>query len=167
MKDWENCLKLNVLAPMALTHAFSPGMVERKVALTSLQLAHISCIAQWIILGTAQYGKAKQQALYRITEHGKKTNFFEFGTVIYAKHRLEYANTCYDTHCGFLQDGLIVNIGSIAGLEPMKSTPVYAASKWGLRGWSLSNYEASPSRPGMQLAWQAYVTCCAALSNHC
>ena len=31
MKDWENCLKLNVLAPMALTHAFAPGMVERKV----------------------------------------------------------------------------------------------------------------------------------------
>lgn len=40
-----------------------------------------------------------------------------------------------------LQDGLIINIGSIAGLESMISTPVYAASKWGLRGWSLSCYE--------------------------
>lgn len=69
MTDWERCLKLNVLAPMGMTHAFSPGMVKRK-------------------------------------------------------------------------DGLIINIGSIAGLEPMKSTPVYAASKWGLRGWSLSCYEA-------------------------
>lgn len=45
-------------------------------------------------------------------------------------------------HCK-LQDGLIINIGSIAGLEPMKSTPVYAASKWGLRGWSLSCYDVS------------------------
>lgn len=47
-----------------------------------------------------------------------------------------------------MQDGLIVNIGSIAGLEPMKSTPVYAASKWGLRGWSLSNYEVGLPQPG-------------------
>ena len=31
MTDWERCLKLNVLAPMAMTHAFSPGMVKRKV----------------------------------------------------------------------------------------------------------------------------------------
>lgn len=46
-----------------------------------------------------------------------------------------------------MQDGLILNIGSIAGLEPMKSTPVYAASKWGLRGWSLSNYEVHILRP--------------------
>ena len=46
-----------------------------------------------------------------------------------------------------MQDGLIVNIGSIAGLEPMKSTPVYAASKWGLRGWSLSNYEVGLPQP--------------------
>ncbi len=42
-----------------------------------------------------------------------------------------------------LQEGLIINIGSIAGLEPMKSTPVYAASKWGLRGWSVSCYDVS------------------------
>ena len=41
------------------------------------------------------------------------------------------------------QDGLIINVASIAGVEPMKSTPVYAASKWGLRGWSLSCYEVS------------------------
>lgn len=32
MSDWEDCMKLNVLAPMALTHAFSPGMVKRKVS---------------------------------------------------------------------------------------------------------------------------------------
>ncbi|KAA6429628.1 MAG: hypothetical protein FRX49_00062 [Trebouxia sp. A1-2] len=42
-----------------------------------------------------------------------------------------------------IMDGLIINVGSIAGLEPMKSTPVYAASKWGLRGWSLSCYDVS------------------------
>ncbi|KAL3149912.1 hypothetical protein ABBQ38_013277 [Trebouxia sp. C0009 RCD-2024] len=32
MTDWERCLKLNMLAPMALTHAFSPAMVKRKVS---------------------------------------------------------------------------------------------------------------------------------------
>ncbi len=38
MTDWERCLKLNVLAPMAMTHAFSPGMVKRKVSvITCLQ----------------------------------------------------------------------------------------------------------------------------------
>ncbi len=40
------------------------------------------------------------------------------------------------------QEGLIINMGSVAALEPMKSTPVYAASKWGIRGWSLSCYDA-------------------------
>lgn len=40
------------------------------------------------------------------------------------------------------QEGLIINLGSVAALEPMKSTPVYAASKWGIRGWSLSCYDA-------------------------
>lgn len=29
--NWEDCMKLNVLAPMFLTHAFAPGMVKRKV----------------------------------------------------------------------------------------------------------------------------------------
>ena len=38
MTDWERCLKLNVLAPMGMTHAFSPGMVKRKVnVITCLQ----------------------------------------------------------------------------------------------------------------------------------
>lgn len=51
-----------------------------------------------------------------------------------------------------MQEGLILNIGSIAGLEPMQGTPVYAASKWGLRGWSLSCYEVffaqyTPAQP--------------------
>lgn len=69
INEWQQCIQLNLLGPMALTHAFSPGMVERK-------------------------------------------------------------------------EGLIINVASVAGLEPMKSTPVYAASKWGLRGWSLSCYDA-------------------------
>ena len=44
MTDWERCLKLNVLAPMALTHAFSPGMVKRKVkVITSLTVMHCAC----------------------------------------------------------------------------------------------------------------------------
>ncbi|KAL3138522.1 hypothetical protein ABBQ32_006307 [Trebouxia sp. C0010 RCD-2024] len=67
--QWVKCIQLNLLAPMALTKAFSPAMVEKK-------------------------------------------------------------------------EGLIINLGSVAALEPMKSTPVYAASKWGIRGWSLSCYEA-------------------------
>lgn len=29
--QWEKCIKLNLLAPMALTKAFSPAMVEKKV----------------------------------------------------------------------------------------------------------------------------------------
>lgn len=46
MTDWERCLKLNVLAPMALTHAFAPGMVKRKVS-TLYQPA--SNMAGWFI----------------------------------------------------------------------------------------------------------------------
>ena len=41
------------------------------------------------------------------------------------------------------QWGRIFNIASVAGVEPMAATPVYAASKWGLRGWSLSTYNVS------------------------
>lgn len=37
--------------------------------------------------------------------------------------------------------GTIINIGSVAGLEPMTQGGAYAASKWALRGWSLSSYE--------------------------
>ena len=40
-----------------------------------------------------------------------------------------------------LQEGLIVNIGSVAAIEPMSSVCDYAASKWGLRGWSLSCHD--------------------------
>lgn len=43
-----------------------------------------------------------------------------------------------------LQAGLIVNIGSIAGEMGFAPMAVYAASKWGLRGWSLSCYEVCP-----------------------
>ncbi|DBA95764.1 TPA: hypothetical protein ACH3X1_001318 [Trebouxia sp. C0004] len=37
--------------------------------------------------------------------------------------------------------GLIINIGSIAAESGMAGQSVYAATKWGLRGWSLSCYE--------------------------
>jgi short-subunit dehydrogenase len=37
--------------------------------------------------------------------------------------------------------GLIVNIASVAGVEPMKDACAYAATKHGLRGWSLSCYQ--------------------------
>ncbi|KAL3140443.1 hypothetical protein ABBQ38_004702 [Trebouxia sp. C0009 RCD-2024] len=40
------------------------------------------------------------------------------------------------------QAGLIINIGSIAGEAGKAEESVYAATKWGLRGWSLSNFEA-------------------------
>eukprot|EP00891_Asterochloris_glomerata_P008268 jgi/Astpho2/8268/Aster-01351 len=38
--------------------------------------------------------------------------------------------------------GLIVNIGSVAGVEPMAGTPAYATSKHALKGWSTSCYAA-------------------------
>eukprot|EP01071_Lankesteria_metandrocarpae_P009965 Lankesteria_metandrocarpae@DN5264_c0_g2_i3.p1 len=38
--------------------------------------------------------------------------------------------------------GVIINISSIVGLEPMESSPAYCASKFALRGWSLSCYES-------------------------
>eukprot|EP00808_Paulinella_micropora_P023848 g37492.t1 len=65
--EWDNMLAVNLLAPMRLTRALAPPMVERG----------------W---------------------------------------------------------GVIVNIGSIAGTEPMTSSGAYAASKYGLRGWSLSTW---------------------------
>lgn len=40
------------------------------------------------------------------------------------------------------RDGLLVNICSVAGLEAMGHMPIYAASKFGLRGWSKSCFEA-------------------------
>ena len=39
-------------------------------------------------------------------------------------------------------EGAIVNIGSVAALEGMKGGGAYAVSKFGIRGWSLSTYEA-------------------------
>ncbi len=39
------------------------------------------------------------------------------------------------------REGTIINIGSISGVEPMRTGSAYAASKWALRGWSLSCYE--------------------------
>ncbi|EDQ89560.1 uncharacterized protein MONBRDRAFT_8107 [Monosiga brevicollis MX1] len=38
--------------------------------------------------------------------------------------------------------GCIINIGSVAAVEPMQSSGAYAASKHALRGWSLSCYQA-------------------------
>lgn len=43
-----------------------------------------------------------------------------------------------------MQAGLIINIGSIAGEAGKGKESVYAATKWGLRGWSLSNFEVLP-----------------------
>ena len=37
--------------------------------------------------------------------------------------------------------GVIINIGSVAAVEGMKTAGAYAASKHGLRGWSLSCYQ--------------------------
>lgn len=39
------------------------------------------------------------------------------------------------------QSGTIINVGSVSGVEPMKQGGAYAATKWALRGWSLSCYE--------------------------
>ncbi len=38
--------------------------------------------------------------------------------------------------------GVIINMGSIAAVEPMTSSCAYAATKYALRGWSLSCYQA-------------------------
>ena len=38
INEWQQCIQLNLLGPMALTHAFSPGMVERKVCTCSASL---------------------------------------------------------------------------------------------------------------------------------
>merc|ERR1711865_102318 len=39
--------------------------------------------------------------------------------------------------------GVIINIGSVAGVEPMSGTSAaYAAAKHGLRGWSTSTYQS-------------------------
>lgn len=37
--------------------------------------------------------------------------------------------------------GAIINIGSIAAVEPMTSSCAYAATKHAMRGWSLSCYQ--------------------------
>jgi short-subunit dehydrogenase len=39
------------------------------------------------------------------------------------------------------QPGLVLTVGSVAGLEPMQSSGAYAATKWAMRGWSLSSYQ--------------------------
>lgn len=39
------------------------------------------------------------------------------------------------------EHGVVVNIGSIAAIEGMTNSGVYAATKHALRGWSLSSYE--------------------------
>ena len=37
--------------------------------------------------------------------------------------------------------GVIINTGSMAGTKPMEKNVHYAASKWGIRGWTLGTYE--------------------------
>ena len=39
------------------------------------------------------------------------------------------------------EHGTIINMGSVAALEGMGGAGLYAASKFGLRGWSLSCYQ--------------------------
>jgi short-subunit dehydrogenase len=39
-------------------------------------------------------------------------------------------------------EGLIINMGSVAAIEPSAGMAVYTATKHGLRGWSLSCYQA-------------------------
>lgn len=39
------------------------------------------------------------------------------------------------------QHGLIVNVGSLVGVQPMAGSAAYAATKYGMRGWSLNCYE--------------------------
>ena len=41
----------------------------------------------------------------------------------------------------YLKEGIIINNGSIAGIAPFPAIPVYSATKWALRGWSLDCYE--------------------------
>ena len=39
----------------------------------------------------------------------------------------------------------IINMSSVAGLHASKGNPAYAASKWGMSGWSESAYEVKPA----------------------
>jgi 3-oxoacyl-[acyl-carrier protein] reductase len=39
--------------------------------------------------------------------------------------------------------GVIINISSVAGRDPVAAQAAYAASKWGLTGWSLSTFEVT------------------------
>ena len=47
--------------------------------------------------------------------------------------------------------GWVLNINSTNGLHPSAGTPAYCASKWGMRGWSLSLHDVSP----LLAAWVA------------
>eukprot|EP01071_Lankesteria_metandrocarpae_P009961 Lankesteria_metandrocarpae@DN5264_c0_g1_i7.p2 len=38
--------------------------------------------------------------------------------------------------------GVIINVCSISGLDPNGNSPAYSASKYALRGWTLSCYES-------------------------
>ena len=42
--------------------------------------------------------------------------------------------------------GWVLNINSTNGLHPSAGTPAYCASKWGMRGWSLSLHDVRPLR---------------------
>ncbi|KAL3155363.1 hypothetical protein ABBQ38_010925, partial [Trebouxia sp. C0009 RCD-2024] len=52
--QWVKCIQLNLLAPMALTKAFSPAMVEKKVSVamsTALALLH-PCVGAQLCHGS-------------------------------------------------------------------------------------------------------------------
>lgn len=55
--------------------------------------------------------------------------------------------------------GTIVNIGSIAAVEPMTSSCAYAATKYAMRGWSLSCYQVRARCVRMQHIVYVYVHC--------
>ena len=63
----------------------------------------------------------------------------------------------------------IINISSIAGRQPMPNNAIYAATKWGFTGFTVSIFEARPRRPALRPApvharccCGAYACCCAA-----
>lgn len=57
------------------------------------------------------------------------------------------------------QDGIIINISSVAGINAQGGNAVYAASKFGLRGWSLSCYEALRSHK-IKVGWVTAACIC-------
>ena len=60
--------------------------------------------------------------------------------------------------------GVIINISSVAGRDPVAGQAGYAASKWGLTGWSLSTFEVSARgirlrRKPSHWQWPSHAAC--------